>query len=68
VVTLLMCAVVYLARMMLSTGPLATLALCTLSGATFYAAFGWLSASPVFRDPVILLVSAFRSPRVESAG
>jgi teichuronic acid exporter len=68
VVTLLMCAAVYLARMMLSTGPLATLALCTLSGAAFYAALGWLSASPVFRDPVILLVSAFRSPRVESAG
>jgi teichuronic acid exporter len=64
-VALLMAGAVYFVRTMLSTGPLVTLAVCTLTGATFYAAVGWFSASPVFRDPVALLASAFRNPRVE---
>jgi O-antigen/teichoic acid export membrane protein len=65
-VTLLMAGVVYLVRAALSTGPLLTLALCTLAGAAFYATLGWLSASPVFRDPVRLLASAFTSTRLAS--
>jgi teichuronic acid exporter len=67
-VALAMAGAVYFVRTMISAGPLTTLAMCTLSGAAFYAALGWLSASPVFRDPVILLASAFRSPRIESGG
>jgi O-antigen/teichoic acid export membrane protein len=65
-VTLLMAGAVYFVRGTLSTGPVVTLAVCTLSGAAFYAAMGWLSASPVFRDPMLLLASAFRNPPVES--
>lgn len=58
-VSLLMALVVYLAKEMLSMGPLATLAVCTSCGAAVYCAVGWLSASSVFRDPLILLGHAF---------
>jgi O-antigen/teichoic acid export membrane protein len=62
-VALLMCGAVYFVRAIVSDGPLVTLAVCTLSGAALYAALGWLSTSPVFRDPVRLLAGAFKSPR-----
>lgn len=58
-VTLLMAVAVYGVRASLWTGPVETLALCTLTGMVTYAFLGWLSASPVFRDPVTLLVRAF---------
>jgi len=66
-VTLLMCGSVYFVRVMISASPLVTLAVCTISGAAFYAALGWLSASPVFREPIVLLASVFRTPRIESS-
>lgn len=66
-VTLVMAVSVYFLRATLSaTSPLVTLAACTLSGVAIYATLGWLSASPVFRDPVILLAHAFRSNRAAS--
>lgn len=65
-VTLLMAVAVYFVRKELSTPPLLTLALCSLFGAAFYACLGWLSASPVFRDPIVLLAGAFKSSCVES--
>lgn len=65
-VTLLMCGAVYFARTMISAGPLLTLMLCTLWGAVFYGALGWLSANPAFRDPLLLLTGAFRTPWAES--
>lgn len=66
IVTVLMCGAVYLVRAITFAGPLVTLALCTVSGAIVYAGLGWLSASPVFRDPVMLLASAFRRTPVAS--
>jgi O-antigen/teichoic acid export membrane protein len=65
-VTLVMAGSVYFVRTALSTGPLVTLAVCCLFGALLYAAIGWLSASPVFRDPLLLLVRAFTGPRIAS--
>jgi O-antigen/teichoic acid export membrane protein len=66
VVALLMGGAVYLVRTMISAGPLVTLVACSLCGAAFYATLGWLSGSPVFRDPVMLLAEAFRAPQAES--
>ena len=68
IVTLLMCGAVAFVRSVVSAGPLVTLAACTIAGAAFYAALGWLSGSSVFRDPVTLLASAFRTSPVESGG
>lgn len=66
-VTLLMAGAVYLVRSSVSAGPLITLALCTFTGAAVYGILGWLSANSVFRDPVALLVQAFRAtPAVAS--
>lgn len=59
-VTLFMAGVVYLLRTSLSAGPLVALAVCTLCGAAAFAIVGWVSRSSVFRDPVNLLIEAFR--------
>lgn len=59
-VTLLMAGAVYLVRASVSTGPLLTLVLCTLTGAAVFALVGWVSRSSVFRDPITLLFEAFK--------
>lgn len=59
-VTLLMAGAVYLARTSIAAGPLITLVLSTLCGAAAFAMLGWVSRSSVFRDPLRLLIEAFK--------
>ena len=66
--TLVMAAGVYTLREILSTGPLATLVICSLAGGALYAAVGWIAGFRNFREPAELLAQEFLGGRFARSG
>jgi teichuronic acid exporter len=66
--TLVMAGGVYFLRGTLSTGPFATLAICSLVGGALYAAVGWIAGFRNFREPAEMLAQEFFGGRFARGG
>jgi teichuronic acid exporter len=66
--TLVMAVAVFLLKEALSTTPLLTLAICTITGAAVYAATGWFGGFKVFREASDILSREFAGRWLSRSG